>query len=195
MTRLIWDQTSDRDYEVGVDRGVFYPTSGPGCVWNGLITVEESPSDVESQPRYLDGRRIRNSARRGQFNATVEAFTYPEVADSGLTLVDQRIRGGLSYRTATAKGHKIHLVFNALLTPTDSNFVHNEMSTFGWDLTTRGMPIVDGVIASHMVIDTSVAYPETIDALEAVIYGSASYVASLPTPADVLQIFEENSIL
>ena len=54
---------------------------------------------------------------------------------------------------------------------------------------------MDGIVTSHMVIDTSVAYPETVEALEDLIYGSPSFAAALPAPADILQVFEENSIL
>lgn len=192
MTRLTWDQT--RDYEAGLDRGVFYPLSGPGQVWDGLISVEESPSETDARQRYLDGQKIQNTGGRGQFNATVEAFTFPEVA-SGLSSMTRSVRGGMSYRVATPTGHKIHLVFNALLTPTPQIFEYNSAVAFSWGLTTRAVPVTDGIYTSHMVIDTSVAYPETLEALEARIYGSENLVASLPDPADILQIFEDNSIL
>ena len=194
MTRLVWNQETPPDYEVGLDRGVFYPLNGAAQAWDGLISVEESSSDTDARSRYLDGQKIHNAGGRGQFNATIEAFTFPEGV-SGLTSTTRSVRGDMSYRVATPTGHKIHLIFNALLTPTSRSFEHDSASTFSWELTTRAIPVADGIFTSHMVIDTSAAYPETIEALEAQIYGSESFVASLPDPKDILRIFEDNSIL
>ena len=49
MTKLLWDQVGEREYETGVDRGVLYLPDGSGqyndgFAWNGLVTVTESPS-------------------------------------------------------------------------------------------------------------------------------------------------------
>ena len=49
MAKLKWDQTGERLYETGVDRGVLYPADENGAyptgvAWNGLINVTESPS-------------------------------------------------------------------------------------------------------------------------------------------------------
>ena len=46
MPKLVWDQTGEKRYETGVDRGVLYPkdTSGAypsGVAWNGLTKVSE----------------------------------------------------------------------------------------------------------------------------------------------------------
>ena len=45
MAQLVWDKAEDRIFELGVDRGVFFPKDGddylPGVVWNGLINVIE----------------------------------------------------------------------------------------------------------------------------------------------------------
>lgn len=186
MSRLLWDQPSERDYDSGLDRGVFYPANGPAQVWNGLVSVEESPSEAEVRARYLDGRKIGNTHGRGVFHATVEAYTYPEEINS---------RFGFTYRVTTAFGHKIHLVYNALAAPSTRTFAYNEASTFSWDVSTRPILLDGQHHVSHIVIDTSVAYPETIAALEDVLYGSPEAEAVLPSPADVLLIFEENSIL
>jgi hypothetical protein len=75
MTRLVWDQVNERDYELGLDRGVFYPLNGPGHAWNGLISVEESPSEGDFRPRYLDGRKLGNRGRRGEFSANFDSYT------------------------------------------------------------------------------------------------------------------------
>jgi len=53
MARLTWDNTGERLYETGVDRGVLYIPDGNGAysdgvAWNGLTTVTESPSGAEA---------------------------------------------------------------------------------------------------------------------------------------------------
>ena len=186
MSRLLWDQPSERDYDSGLDRGVFYPADGPAQIWNGLISVEESPSEAETRSRYLDGRKIGNHHGRGVFHANVEAYTYPEEISS---------RFGFTYRVTTAFGYKIHLVYNAIAVPSGRIFAHDEATTFSWDISTRPILFEGQLHVSHIVIDTSVAYPETITALEDALYGSADGDAQLLSPSDILQIFEDNSIL
>lgn len=195
MSKLIWDDIAARDYEAGVDRGVFYPPNGPGQVWNGLVSVEESPSEADDRPRYLDGKRIGNRRRLGEFSATVSAFTYPKSFSPGFIAPIQRTHFGLSYRTQSRDSYKIHLVYNAIASPSDSNYVFDDTSPFQWLLTTRGEVGPDGMIVSHLIIDTEVAYPETVQSLENVLYGNEDDDAQLPTPIEVFGIFEDNSIL
>jgi hypothetical protein len=195
MTRLVWDKTGSRHYEAGVDRGVFYPLNGPGKAWNGLVSVEESPSEADDRPRFLDGIRIGNRRRRGEFSATIEAFTDPTTSGSGMVTPLNRTHFSMSYRVMNDEGYKIHLVYNALASPSDKNYVYNETDPFSWSITTRGVMIESGTIVSHLVIDSTQAYPETMAALEDVLYGSSANEPQLPSPDDVLEIFEENSIL
>jgi hypothetical protein len=75
MARLQWDQVGERVYETGVDHGVLYiPDTAPasttqGVVWNGLVSVSESPSGAEATPQYADNIKylnlcpLRSSAR------------------------------------------------------------------------------------------------------------------------------------
>lgn len=49
------------------------------------------------------------------------------------------------------------------------------------------------MIVSHFIIDTEVAYPETIAAFEKVLYGGDEAEARLPSPLEVFDIFEANS--
>ena len=193
MSKLIWDDIAARDYEAGVNRGVFYPLNGPGQVWNGLVSVEESPSEADDRPRYLDGKRIGNRRRLGEFSATVSAFTYPTSFSPVLVEPIRRTHFGLSYRTQSREGYKIHLVYNAIASPAGSNYVYDETYPFQWLITTRGELGPDGMIVSHFIIDTEVAYPETIAAFEKVLYGGDEAEARLPSPLEVFDIFEANS--
>ena len=192
MTKLTWDANPTR-YETGVDRGVVYPIGGSGEAWNGLISVQESPSDVDVRPRYQDGQKFGNRGRRGEFSANVEAYTYPPSLEREL-FTNRPRPFGLSYRTNTEFGYKIHVVYNVLLTPATGDHTYSEASTFTWSLSTRALSISEGLFVSHFVIDSSIAYPATILAMENVLYGDDSFQPSLPSPDDVLNIFEETSV-
>lgn len=65
MTVLTWDDTGNRQYETGVDKGVLYIPDANGAYvdgypWNGLTTVTESPSGAESNPQYADNIKYLN---------------------------------------------------------------------------------------------------------------------------------------
>lgn len=195
MTRLVWDRIDEREYEAGLDRGVFYPLNGPGHSWNGLVSVEESPSEADPSTRYFDGKKLPARNRRGEFAGTIQAYTYPTISSSGLVTPHRRSLFSLSYRVQTDRGYKIHLVYNVLATPSERNYRYESTDPFSWEFSTRGMPGPGGIIVSHLVIDSSEAYPETMTALEDVLYGNDAGSPRLPTPDEVFDIFEENSIL
>ena len=82
MTRLTWDNTGERLYETGVDRGVlFIPDEdgdyNDGVAWNGLYTVTESPSGAEATTLYADNIKYLDLRSAELFGATIEAYTYP----------------------------------------------------------------------------------------------------------------------
>ena len=195
MTRLVWDKVTERDYESGLDRGVFYPLNGPGHAWNGLTSVEESPSDGDARPRYMDGQKIGDARRKGEFSATISAFTYPTVSSDGLIASNRPARFSLSYRVQTATGYKLHLVYNALASPSQKNYAYESTEPFSWSITTRGVSGPGSMIMSHLVLESDTAYPETMTALEAVLYGDSGNAPRMPMPDEVFQIFEDNSIL
>lgn len=193
MTRLVWDQAQPR-YEAGVDRGVFYPRSGPGIVWNGLVSVQESPSGADEKTRYIDGIRTRTGRKPGDFSGTIQAFTYPDAMED--TFTRRRAPAfGMSYRTRTESSYKIHLVYNVILLPTSLMYQQEDVDAFSWEFTT--LPVfMPGVRASaHLIIEADTAYPELIEALENVLYGDNDQDSWLPTPTELMAIFEEHSVL
>lgn len=195
MTRLVWDNVTERDYESGLDRGVFYPLNGPGHAWNGLTSIEESPSESDPRPRYLDGQKLGDSRRKGEFSATVSAFTYPIVSSDGLIASNRPSRFSMSYRVQTAVGYKLHLVYNVLAAPSQKNYAYESTEPLSWSITTRGISGPDNRIMAHLILESDTAYPETIAALEAVLYGDDANAPRMPMPNEVFQIFEDNSIL
>jgi hypothetical protein len=220
MTQISWDGIGSKFFETGVDKGVLYVDGLEGVPWIGLISVSESPSGGDVQETYLDGIKIVNRSKPEQFNAKIEAYTYPSEFElcegsqemaNGLRITQQpRKMFGLSYRTKVGNdleglnhAYKIHLVYNALAAPADKDYASisdsSEPSSFSWDLSTRPVRFEDpffGVkYGAHIVLDSRVVYPWAMEALEAVLYGTDEIIAHLPTPSELLEIFVDNALV
>ena len=68
MTRILWDRTGERVFELGIEKGVFYPQVGVGVPWNGLISVNETPDGGEPTSYYLDGIKFLNVPESEDFS-------------------------------------------------------------------------------------------------------------------------------
>lgn len=193
MPKLSWD--TNRDYEVGVDRGIFFPQVGPGEAWNGLVSVDEAVSDLTKQIRYRDGVKTANRRSADSFAATIQAYTYPTSFPDHRLTQKRGAEFGFSYRVSTAGGYKIHLVYNATARMTNRSYTQSDTALFSFDISTRPIPIPGAKPSAHLVVDTSNAYSWTTTAFEEILYGTDAFDARLPLPEEVFEIFEVNSIL
>lgn len=210
MTRLDWNAVGSRFYEMGVDRGVLYVGSDPGVAWTGLLSVAESPNGGEARPYYLDGEKYLNLSTAEEFAATVTALGAPKEFDicdgrrsiqNGLIVTHQpRVQFGLSYRTRIGNdiqgidhGYKIHLVYNALAGPADRSHAslgaEANPSSLGWSITTLAPTITGYKPTAHLVVDSRYTDPDVLSAVEGVLYGDDAVNASLPSPDDLIAIF------
>jgi hypothetical protein len=191
MTRLVWE---DRNYEVGVEKGVYYPRSGPGVAWNGLTQVTENPT-ADEDVAYRDGVKIQRNRVVETFSGTIEAFTCPDVFFDDALLGIRGRSFGFSYQALTANSYKIHLVYNVFLPPSNFTYRHEEIDNFSWEFATLPEKIPGGRISSHVIIDPSMAYPSAVQAIEDILYGSEVETPRLPLPEEVFAIFEDNALL
>lgn len=217
--KLKWDQTGERTYETGVDRGVLfvYDTDqnkyGTGVAWNGLTKVNESPSGAESNPQYADNTKYLDLYSAEEFGATIEAFTYPpefEECDGSVELVrgvtigmQNRKMFGFAYRTlvgndtkGTDFGYKIHLVYGAKASPSEKSrdTVNDspEAITFSWEVTTTPVTVEGFKPTAHLIINSTLVNPTKLQKFEAKLYGDDS--AGTPTlmmPDEVKAMFAE----
>ena len=112
--RLVWDPVGEHFYETGTDRGVLFVRGddgsyGAGVAWNGLTSVNQSPSGAESTPLYANNKKYLNLISDEDFGFTIGAFQSPEEFDAcdgqaelakGVTASQQeRKTFGLAYRT------------------------------------------------------------------------------------------------
>jgi hypothetical protein len=211
MARIAWNTAGSRVYEAGVDRGVLYIDALPGIPWIGLIAVDEKPTGAEAKPYYLDGVKYLNLAKTEEFEAGITAFTYPvEFSQcdgtarirTGLFFGQQgRKSFGFSYRTlvgndleGTRHGYKIHLVYSALAMPATraaASFNDNvEATNFNWELTTKPKAVLGAAPTAHVIVDSRYTHPVTLASIEAILYGDDENVARMPTPQELIEIFD-----
>jgi hypothetical protein len=207
MTKLTWDNVGSHYYEAGVDHGVFYPQGGSGIAWNGLLSVKESTTDTDQTFIYIDGNKIESHLSLGCFAAEISALTYPDefsVYDGysdELFTQQERTSFNLSYRTkigndidGLAKGYKLHLVYNALVTPSNKDYTSLggsvKLTTFDWKLSTTPIMVEGARPNSHFIIDSTVVYPGIMDDIENFLYGTFTTSPHFPSIQEVLDIFE-----
>lgn len=215
MPRLEWNSFGTRFFEAGVDRGVLFVDDQPGVVWNGLKSVTENPSGGGSTPYYIDGIKYLNVPDSEEFEATITALTYPEefsVCDGtaqprlGLFLAQQRRKTfGFSYRTMIGsdageeQDYKIHIVYNALASPTNrdnsSTSDRSDLTDFSWKITTRPPSISEYKRTSHAIIDTRYTDASVLTLLENTLYGTDDDPSRLPSMDELFAIFDTVSTL
>lgn len=217
MAKLVWNEAGKRLYETGVDRGVLYVSDGngryqKGVVWNGLVSVNESPSGAEATPLYAGNVKYVELMSNEEFGASIEAYTYPEefeqcdgsaeLAD-GITIGQQpRKSFGLCYRTKIGNdtagdehGYKIHLIYGAKAAPTEKSYTtindSPEAITFSWEITTTPIEVAGHKPTATLTIDSTKITPTALTAIETKLYGDTTGEATLPTPAEILALIEE----
>lgn len=208
-----WDTMPDRVYELGADRGMFYPPNADGVPWSGLISVKEKLDENAPTMYYIDGIRYYADTPAGEFKASLEAFTYPdefinysgyfEETDDvpGLYYDEQATKTfGLSYRTKVGDGqygpdifYKIHLVYNVIAVVTNRDYTtvngSPEASAFTWDLyTIPAESSVAPINTAHLIIDSRKIPGPKLKALEDLLYGDGVNPPELPSPDDVRSI-------
>lgn len=193
MPRLVWDE--EQPYGVGLARGVFYPQDGPGEVWNGLVEVEEIEEE-NNQTQYFDGRKIHKSRSSGEFSGIIKSYAYPSSFVDTILGVRKDVQFGFSYQIMTENSYKIHLVYNALLSPFQQTHSYNDgANQFSLEFTTKPVEIPSARRSSHLVVDVGTAKNAAVFELEDLLYGTESLSASLPSPDVIYAIFEKNADL
>lgn len=207
MTKLVWDELTERVYFAGVDRGVVYPADGsPPVVWNGLTAVTDS-STSELKQYYYDGRQILVRIVPREFSGKIEAITYPDVIDKLTGAVSHaagiRVHNSLpgefhmAYRTligtpgdGTDHGYRIHLLYGLkasvddVVAKTLSDSV--EPDSFSWTITSAVRFIKNNLSLTHLSLDSREMDPAALATLEDQLYGTASSPPSMPDPRTLI---------
>jgi hypothetical protein len=215
VSKITWDNTGERRYETGVDRGVLYLPNTVGVYdtgvgWNGLTKVTEKPTGATPTPLYADNIKYLNLISTEYFEADVSAYTYPEEfaqcdgsaePEVGVAIGQQpRKSFGLCYRTkvgndleGTELGYKLHMVYGAYAAPSQKDFATiNDSPTaieFSWSVTTTPVNVTGYKPTATLTIDSTKVDAGALATLEGFLYGTTGTDPSLPTPDAVLAIF------
>lgn len=192
MAKLLWDQVSERLYEVGLDRGVLYLTDNTGIAWNGLTGLDEDFSEDTTEPQYYDGIKYFDRPLFGDFSASLRAYTYPDefleyegfkFLSNGIGVDAQDVkRFGLSYRTTVGNdslgvdlGYKIHIVYN-LSTVADTTTYESlteslNLTEFSWAVTAVPVKLINYRPTAHVILDSRFLPFVKLDLVESILYG------------------------
>lgn len=210
MSKITWGDPGTRRYEAGIDRGVLYVANQPGVPWIGLTSISENPSGGDPKSYYVDGVKYLNVSAPEEFEATITAFTYPnefEECDgshqprTGLLVTGQRRKSfGLTYRTRIGTdldeehAHKIHLVYNAMVSPTTRSRKTISDTTgvddFSWKIVACPPPVTGYIPTSHFIVDTRYTDPSVVELIENKLYGTDTDDPALPTVEELFGYYD-----
>ena len=147
MSRLKWDQTGERYYELGVRNTVLYVMDDlgqykPGVAWNGVTEISENREGGDPNKHYADDLIYCITRGAEEYCLTINAFQSPVEFDEcdgeayingvngGARIGQQKRRMfGIAYRTAVGNdivgedaGYKLHVVYGCTASPTEKTY-------------------------------------------------------------------------
>jgi hypothetical protein len=212
MPEIVWDELDERFFERGVSNGVLYtPTAGvygDGVPWNGLTNVTESPAGAESNKQYADNIVYVNLLSAEEFNATIEAFTFPrnflvhdgvaKTANGAQIGMQSRPTFGFSWQSIKGNaldedlGFILNLAYGLQASPSEkSNATVNdspELKAFSWSVSSTPVNVPGFKPTAIVKVDSTDpdVTPEGLEALLDELYGRGAVVEPrLPLPAEV----------
>mgnify|MGYP003445781497 FL=1 len=221
--RLVFDKAGERYYETGTDRGVLYPWDdstngyGTGVVWNGLISVNESPGGAEATDMYADNIKYASLRSAETFGATIEAYQSPaefdvcdgsaEVVPGGFIGQQNRKAFGFAYRTmigsdttSADENYKLHLIYGATAAPSEKAYGTINDSpdaiTLSWEIETTPVEVPNYKPTASMVIDSRTVAADKLKKLEDILYGTDTESGTeprLPLPSEVISIMSSEN--
>ena len=211
MAELVWDKQGEHFYETGLDRGVLFVfdktnnTYKKGVAWNGLTSVEESPSGAESNKFYADNRVYLNLTSAEEYGATINAYTFPkefnscngyqEIAPGVVAGQQGRDMFAFSYRTKKGSdtnedlGYIIHIVYAAKAAPSSKS--HSTVNDspepieLSWEITTTPIDFPGYKPVASIDIDTTETDPDKLATFMAKLYGSENSESTLVMPNEM----------
>ena len=216
MAKLVFNNVGDRLFETGVKNGVLFVMGengqyGKGVVWNGLTAVTEKPTGADPTNLYADDVKYVVLYGEEEFEATIEAYTYPEefeACDGSAALatgvnVGQQARKQFAfcYRTALGNdvkgqdfGYKIHIIYGCTAKPSEKAYStindSPEAVTFSWDVTTVPVPVEGMKSTSSVVIDSTRVESVKLKSLEDKLYGTETQESTLVLPNDIKTLLQ-----
>ena len=217
MAVLTWDQTGEKLYETGVQKGVLYPMDGAvygkGVAWNGLTAVNETPSGAESTKLYADDIKYLDIRSAEEFGATIEAYSSPEEFDAcdgtaelaaGVDIGQQNREGfDCCYRSTIGNdteynnyGYKLHIIYGLTASPSERSYstVNDspEAATLSWEVSSTPVNVAGFKPTSIITINSKKINPEALKEIEDALYGTASEEPKILLPDEIKAICDKH---
>ena len=217
MAVLKWDQTGEKLYETGVQKGVLYPMDGAvygkGVAWNGLTAVNETPSGAESTKLYADDIKYLDIRSAEEFGATIEAYSSPDEFDAcdgtteladGVNIGQQNRKGfGFCYRSTIGNdteynnyGYKLHIIYGLTASPSERSYstVNDspEAATLSWEVSSTPVNVAGFKPTSIITINSKKINPEALKEIEDALYGTASEEPKILLPDEIKAICDKH---
>ena len=217
MAVLTWDQTGEKLYETGVQKGVLYPMDGAvygkGVAWNGLTAVNETPSGAESTKLYADDIKYLDIRSAEEFGATIEAYSSPEEFDAcdgtasladGVNIGQQNRKGfGFCYRSTIGNdteynnyGYKLHIIYGLTAAPSERSYssVNDspETATLSWEVSSTPVSVAGFKPTSIVTINSKKINPEALKEIEDALYGTLSEEPKILLPDEIKAICDKH---
>ena len=217
MAVLTWDQTGEKLYETGVQKGVLYPMDGAvygkGVAWNGLTAVNETPSGAESTKLYADDIKYLDIRSAEEFGATIEAYSSPEEFDAcdgtasladGVNIGQQNRKGfGFCYRSTIGNdteynnyGYKLHIIYGLTASPSERSYstVNDspEAATLSWEVSSTPVNVAGFKPTSIITINSKKINPAALKEIEDTLYGTASEEPKILLPDEIKAICDKH---
>lgn len=217
--KLVWDQTGERLFENGVSNLALYVADasgsyGTGVAWNGVASINEEPSGAEPTAIYANNKKYLELISAEELGLTIEAYTYPDEFEAcdgsaslvpGVTLGQQARRGfAIAYKSQLGSdtnpdlGYKLHIVYGCKAGPSGKSRTtineSPEAMLMSWTVTTTPVEVGGNFRpTSKFTIDSTTANAAQLSQLEDMLFGTETAAAKMPTPAELLGIFQEQA--
>ena len=217
MAVLTWDQTGEKLYETGVQKGVLYPMDGAvygkGVAWNGLTAVNETPSGAESTKLYADDIKYLDIRSAEEFGATIEAYSSPEEFDAcdgtaeladGVNIGQQNRKGfGFCYRSTIGNdteynnyGYKLHIIYGLTASPSERSYstVNDspEAATLSWEVSSTPVNVAGFKPTSIVTINSKKINPQALKEIEDALYGTVEVEPKILLPDEIKAICDKH---
>ena len=83
MSKLVWDATGEREYNLGVSKCVLFPIDAAtgnhetGVAWNGLTGVDENPDGADINDIWADNIKYATFQTAENQKGSIKAYMFP----------------------------------------------------------------------------------------------------------------------
>lgn len=214
MTRLKWDENGTRYYRTGVDMVTLYVQKADGTgyengvAWDGVSSIEESPSGAESTAIYADNIKYLDLTSKEDFGMSITAYDCPPEFDAcdgcatvnGIRLSQQkRQRFGLVFRSNIGNdtvgndfGYEYHICYNlkAGVSSKSHNTINDspEAQELSWEITSTDQAVTGYKPTAKLTIRSTDLTAAKLTLLENTLFGSADSEPTLPSPDELIAL-------